>query len=73
MNGRQQTAVSRKELRQITNNNNQMIDLPGVGGQVRHAGCGQVRHAGDDNYQILFSPGCKQPLRDNVLSLWPGI
>ncbi len=34
---------------------------------TRHVG--QDRHAADDNYQILFSPGCKQPLRDNDKSI----
>ncbi len=56
MNSPHRTTVSRKELWQKQKQNNLLLVCRPQDMETGHR---------TDNYQILFSLGCKQPLRDN--------
>ncbi len=76
MNGPQRTAVSRKELWQKQKQKKHICfeNTPRRSPTPWHRDAATPGHR-TDNVQILFSPGCEQPLRDNDLgdnpNNWP--
>ena len=67
MNGPQQTAMSRKELRQNWKQKNFLDNCMPVNMRwgTRHAQNFEITEACTGNQQLFFLPSCEKPLQDN--------